>query len=320
MSHHRRLLARCMIVALAVRAAGSSSASAPFARCQAPGWYRMALGDFEVTALLDGTVVLPIETFLTNTTPAKIAAAFASAYLTQPSETSVNCYLINTGKKLVLIDAGAGELFGPTLGKLVINLKASGYQPEQVDEIYLTHMHIDHLGSVAAKGKAAFVNAVIRAAKAEGEQWLGPTNLDKASADDKEAYQGVATSLRPYLSVGKYQPFEGTSELVPGITAVPAAGHTNGHTIYVVESRGQKLVLWGDLMHVAAMQFAEPGVTILADTDSKRAAAARKKAFAEAARQGYLVGVAHISFPGLGRLRADGRGYRWVPVNYTAGN
>jgi glyoxylase-like metal-dependent hydrolase (beta-lactamase superfamily II) len=98
---------------------------------------------------------------------------------------------------------------------------------------------------------------------------------------------------------------------------VAAHGHTAGHTIYAVESKGQKLMLWGDLMHVAAVQFQHPEVTIQFDSDSKAAMAERKKAFADAAKQGYIVGVAHLPFPGLGHLRTDGKGYRFVPVDYT---
>lgn len=321
MLHPRRLLAFVSVLVLAVVvSAGTSLANAPFVRGQAPGWYRMALGDFEVTALLDGTAALPMEKLLTNTTPAKIDAALTKAYLKPPFDTSINAYLINTGTKLVLIDAGAGTLFGPTNNKLLANLKASGYKPEQVDEIYVTHMHSDHVGGLTVNGKAVFVNAVIRAAKAEGEQFLSQANLDKAPAEAKENLKAVMAQFNPYVTAGKYKPFEGKTELVPGITAVPAIGHTNGHTVYVVESKGQKLALWGDLMHVAAVQFPDPSVTIQFDTDSKKAAAERKKLYAEAAKQGYFVGVAHIPFPGLGQLRADGRGYRWVPVNYTANN
>jgi len=103
----------------------------------------MPLGSFEITALSDGTVDLPVDKLLTNTTAAKVQAALMRAYLKVPVETSVNGYLVNTGSKLVLIDAGAAGLFGPTLGKLLAHLRASGYTPEQVDEIYLTHMHAD---------------------------------------------------------------------------------------------------------------------------------------------------------------------------------
>lgn len=318
MRHPRTLLVSVLFFALAM--AGTALANAPFARGQAPGWFRMALGDFEVTALSDGTAALPVEKLLTNTTAAKVEAALTKAYLKSPVETSFNAYLINTGAKLVLIDTGAGNLFGPTLGKLVTNLKASGYKPEQIDEIYITHMHTDHVGSLVANGKLVFPNATLRAAKAEGDQFLSQESLDKAPEAAKENMKSVQGMINPYATAGKYKPFEGKTELVPGVSAVPTVGHTHGHTIYVVESKGQKLVLWGDLMHVAAVQFPDPSVTIQFDTDSKKAAAERKKAFAEAAKQGYFVGVAHLPFPGIGQLRADGKGYRWVPVNYTANN
>ena len=85
----------------------------------------------------------------------------------------------------------------------------------------------------------------------------------------------------------------------------------------MVESQGKKLVLWGDLMHVAAVQFDNPAITIGFDSDSKHALAERKNAFAAAAKEGYLIGSAHLSFPALGYLRAQGKGYVWVPVNYS---
>ncbi len=293
-------------------------AEAPLAKAQAPGWYRMALGSFEVTALSDGTVTLPVDKLLTNIKPATIEQLLARSYLKAPVETSVNGYLINTGSKLVLVDTGAAGLFGPTLGKLVANLKASGYQPEQVDEIYITHMHPDHVGGLVADGKAVFTKAVVRADAREGDFWLSTANMDKAPADGKGFFQGAMASLKPYVDSGKLKPFDGETELVPGIRAVPARGHTPGHTLYVVESLGQKLVLWGDLMHVAAVQFALPATTIQFDVDSKAAAPQRQKNYADAARNGYYVGVAHVSFPGIGKLRADGKGYQWLPANYTS--
>lgn len=244
-------------------------------------------------------------------------AALGKSYLKSPVETSVNCYLINTGTKLVLIDAGAGKLFGPTLGKLLGNLKAAGYKPEQVDEVYITHMHPDHVGSLVVDGKAAFPNAIVRAHKAEGEQWLSQANMDAAQGDAKEWFRGAMASLNPYVASGKYKPFEGETELVPGVRAYPTIGHTHGHTFYVVESKNQKLVLWGDIMHVAAVQFADPAVTIQFDTDPKKAAVQRKKAYADAAKNGFFVGIAHVSFPGIGQLRTEGRGYRFYPVNYA---
>ena len=294
-----------------------AQAAAPQVRTQAPGYHRVMLGDFEVTALSDGTVALPVDKLLTNTTPVQVGKALSASFLKAPVDTSVNAYLVNTGTKLVLIDSGAAGLFGPTLGNLIANLKAAGYQPEQVDEVYLSHLHADHVGGLMAGDKLAFPNAIVRADRNESDFWLSAANLEKAPVETKEFFQGAQASLNPYVTAGKFKPFDGSTELVPGVRTVASPGHSPGHSTFMVESKGQKLALWGDLMHVAAVQFANPAVTIQFDVDSKAAAAQRKRAFAEAAKQGYLVGSSHLSFPGLGHLRADGKGYRFVPLNYS---
>ena len=312
------LMTALSIAALSIWPVTSAHAEAPMARTQAPGWYRMKIGAFEITALSDGTVSLPVDKLLTNNKPAVVSSLLGKSYLKAPVETSVNGYLINTGSKLVLIDAGAAGLFGPTLGKLVDNLKASGYAPEQVDEVYITHMHPDHVGGLVANGRMVFPNAVVRADARESGFWLSKDNLDKAPADAKGFFQGAMASLEPYMAAGRLKPFDGATDLLPGIRAVPAAGHTPGHTIYIAESEGKRIVFWGDLMHVAAVQFAMPATTIQFDSDSKSAAPQRIKNYADAARQGYFVAVAHVSFPGIGQLRADGKGYVWVPANYVS--
>ncbi len=321
----RPTAARTALAALAFAAATAGllvpgapvRAEAPMVKASAPGYHRMMLGDFEVTALSDGTVDLPVDQLLTNTQPGRVDQALKRAFLKAPVETSVNGYLVNTGAKLVLVDAGAGGLFGPTLGKLVANLKASGYQPEQVDAVLVTHMHPDHVGGLAADGRMVFPNATVHVDRHDADFWLSPANLDKAPADAKGFFQGAMASLKPYVDAGRLKTHDGDTALLPGISAQGSRGHTPGHSTYVIESKGQKLVLWGDLMHVAAVQFAEPAVTIRFDTDSKAAAAQRKAAYAEAARQRHWVGAAHLSFPGLGHLRAEGKGYVFVPANYS---
>lgn len=216
-----------------------------------------------------------------------------------------------------MIDTGAGALFGPTLGKLAANLKASGYQPEQVDEIYITHMHPDHVGGLAAGDVAVFPHAIVRIDRADTEYWLSPIELDQSSGQQRGFFQGAQASLAPYVKSGQLKPFSGDAELSPGIRSYASPGHTPGHDSYIVESKGQKLMLLGDLVHVAAVQFADPGVTIGFDSDGAAAMAQRKTVFADAARQGYLIGAAHLQFPGLGHIRADGKAYEYVPVNYT---
>jgi glyoxylase-like metal-dependent hydrolase (beta-lactamase superfamily II) len=291
-------------------------AAAPLAGTNAPGFFRIMLGDFEVTAISDGTVDLPVDKLL-HQAPAATGKQLARSYLSAPLETSVTGYLVNTGGKLVLIDTGAGNLFGPTLGKLLANLKASGYQPEQVDEIYLTHLHPDHVGGLAANGQAAFPNAIVRADQHDTDFWLSQANLDQAPADSKGFFQGAIASLSPYSAARHLQPFNGGTELAPGIRANAGYGHTPGHTTYTIESKGKKLLLIGDLIHVAAVQFDHPEVTIGFDSDSKTAAVARLKTFQAVAKDGTLVGASHLPFPGLGHLRGNGKAFEWVPVNYS---
>jgi glyoxylase-like metal-dependent hydrolase (beta-lactamase superfamily II) len=304
-------LAACLVLPTLVHA------GAPQIKTQAPGYYRMTLGDFEITALCDGTFMAPLDKLLTNTTPAKTSKALAAAFLSNPVETSVNAFLINTGTKLVLVDTGAGTYFVPTTGNLLVALKAAGYAPEQIDEVYITHMHSDHIGGLVSGGKLTFPNAIVRADKHESDYWVSQAHLDAAPADDKGGYQHALESLGPYIAAGKFKPFEGDTELVPGIRALASHGHTPGHTTYVIESKGQKLALWGDLMHVAAVQFPTPSVTIAFDTDSKAAAVQREKAFLDAAKNGYWVAAAHLPFPAIGHLRTSGTGYTWVPANYS---
>lgn len=311
------MMFRSIALAALLVAAPLAHAGAPQQPTQAPGWYRMMVGDIEVTALSDGTVGLHVDQLLQRTSPQKIKSALARWRLGLPVETSVNGYLVNTGSKLVLIDAGAGSLFGPTLGKLVGHLKAAGYAPEQVDEVYITHMHPDHVGGLAADGKVVFPNAVVRADQAEADFWLSAANLEAAPKESKGFFQGAQASLKPYVDAGRFKAITDDGELVPGVRSVATHGHTKGHRNYVVESQGQKLVLWGDLMHVAAVQFAHPAVTIQFDTDQNAALAQRRKAFAEAAKQGHAVGASHLSFPGIGTLRAEGQGYVFQPTNYT---
>jgi glyoxylase-like metal-dependent hydrolase (beta-lactamase superfamily II) len=312
-----------LLAAAALAGAQAGGAAAPQVKTQAPGFYRMMLGDFEVTTVLDGTIDLPVNDLLTNIAPAQIESLLRKQSLKAPVETSVNTFLINTGTKLVLIDTGAGSLFGPTVGKLLTNLKAAGYSADQIDAVCITHMHGDHLGGLVANGQRTFPNAVVHVDKADADYWLSKANLNKAAAEAKGGFQTAAAVMKPYQDAGKFQPvngqpLDGGSQIVPGIRSVASHGHTPGHSLYSVESKGQKLVLWGDLLHVAAVQFPEPSATIRFDTDSPAARAQREKALADAAAGGYWVGIAHVPFPGIGHVRAESKGYGWTPINYSA--
>lgn len=317
---HSSKAVQAVVFWLAVATGGGALAEAPMVKTQAPGYHRLMLGDFEITAVSDGTFKLPVLQLLAGSSPERLQQALHKGYLGEQVETSVNAYLVNTGRKLVLIDTGAAQAFGPTLGHLQANLRAAGYAPEQVDEVYITHLHPDHVGGLLAGQARAFPNAVVRLDQADLDYWLSEAHMQAAPDAHKPSFQSAMAALKPYLAAGKVRGFSGDTELLPGIRAVTAHGHTPGHTVYQVESQGQKLMLWGDLMHVAAVQFEDPSVTIGFDSDQAQAARQRNALYAQAAQAGYLVGVAHNAFPGIGRLRAqaDGAAYTWVPLNYSS--
>lgn len=311
----------CMLVLslMASICSGTAWAAAPQARTQAPGFYRIMLGGFEVTVLSDGTHPFPIDTVVQDIPKAEIASDLARDFLQPPVQGSINAFLINTGSKLILIDTGAGVLYGDCCGKLLANLRASGYQPEQIDEVLLTHLHEDHVGGIVSNGAMTFPNAVVRVTQTEADYWLNPANKTKAPAFLSAFFDAAIASVAPYLAAGRFKPFSvGESEVDTGIRALALPGHTPGHTGYLVESDGKDLLVWGDIVHVAAIQLRNPKASVEYDTNASDAQRSRRMAFSLAAQKGYLIGAAHIAFPGLGHIRKNGSQYDWVPVNYSA--
>ena len=293
-------------------------AAPPQVRTQAPGFYRMMLGEFEVTALSDGTVDLPFDTLLNGIDSVSLAALLAQAGQSLPVEVSINAYLVNTGSRLVLIDTGAGELFGSRGGgRLPQSLLASGYRPEDIDAVLLTHVHADHSGGLVREERTAFANAIVHVEELDRAYWFSHEAHSQAPEHQRHSFLQGRASLKPYIEAGRLRTFRGAAEILPGFRSIPAPGHTPGHTLFSVENSGQKLVVWGDIVHSAPAQVPCPNVTIRFDSDEAAAAQTRHQVFSDAAREGWLVGAAHVAFPGLGRVRYAERGFSWVPLNYS---
>lgn len=285
---------------------------------QAPGFYRFELGDFEIVALLDGTHPFPATELAVGAKPGEVADLLAQAFLTSPVEGGFSAFLVRTPGKLVLIDTGAGDLYGRDGGLLVANLRAAGIAPEQIDEIYLTHLHRDHVGGLLMGGKVVFPRAIVRVAQVEADFWLNDANRGKVPAFLGSMFDGAEQCLKPYIAEGRFKPYAEGEALAPGITAIAAPGHTPGHHQYLVESRGKALLVWGDTVHVAPVQLPDPHVAMKYDTDPAAAVRSREAAFAAAADKGWWVAGAHISFPGLGHVRRTAPGsYAWIPANYA---
>ena len=281
------------------------------------GYYRMKIGKIDVIALTDGTISVDFLPLLTNTKPGEVESLLAGEYVKPTSvQASMNAYLIQLDNKLILVDTGAGELLGPKLDKLPDSLRAAGVQPDQVTDILLTHIHPDHSGGLTVGGRRVFPNATVHVNKLELDYWTNKSLGEKAPEPTKSFFQQADQTVIPYIKSGQVKTFDGEVELFPGLRTVAGYGHTPGQTYYVLESNGETLVFWGDTLHVQDVQFADPSVTIKFDVDPKTAAAQRKLALADAAKNGYLVALDHVYFPGVGHVQKEGDHFRWIPVPY----
>ena len=285
----------------------------------AKGVYRMRVGDITVITLSDGINRRTVEqqSQLLHGNRERMKGLLADAYPDGNMESTVNAFLIHAGAKLILIDAGNGGLGSSTMGKMLGNLQAAGYESEQIDEVYLTHMHGDHVGGLLAGTKRTFPNATVYAHKREADYWLSAANRDAAPTAAHRTFLAAKATLTPYLNAGKFMTFESNSQLSPGIRAVALFGHTPGHTAFMVESKGATMVLWGDIVHVAGVQFTDPNITIAYDSDEPAAAESRWRIMDLAAKNNWWVGGAHLAFPGIGQVKAgDDGGFVFVPVEF----
>lgn len=315
------VLLRVLPVFVATMLATSAlRAQVPLMKTQAPGFYRFMLGDFEITALNDGVIAYDSKAVLPTAGADEIARRLFESGLTDPVGMSYNGFLVNTGTKLVLIDVGTGGKLSDNpgfrgAGRLIANMRAAGYSPEQVDEIYITHFGPDHIGALTqVSGEARFPKAKVRASRAEVAAFLDA----RVPQQGDSVIRAFRDSLfAPYIKQGRFEQIDGDIELTPGIRALATPGHTPGHTTYIVESRGEAILILGDVIHLGAIQFARPDLPTVFDADQTKGAEQRGRIFRLASEKNYWVAGAHLPFPGIGHIRRDRGRYRWAPVSYA---
>jgi glyoxylase-like metal-dependent hydrolase (beta-lactamase superfamily II) len=206
-------------------------------------------------------------------------------------------------------------------GRLLANLRAAGYRPEQVDEIYITHRGQDHVGGLSVGGSATFPNAIVRVPRAEFDVVVDPEKSKAliARAHGSEFVKGwinfAQDAFAPYIASGRLQLFNDDASFPSGVRAIATPGHTPGHTSYIIESRGQRLILLGDLV-LSPLQFTEPMLISNFDSDPAAAAAQRIRVLKLAASPSVWVAGGHLPFPGIGHVLSIGSGFRFVSPNY----
>ncbi len=319
----KRNLTRFAVALVAVLASfvavpNATLAAPPQHRDQVPGFYRLKVGDLEVTALFDGAAVFDAH-WLNGTKATMDGVVNALQEDPRLLDVSDEGFLVNTGKQRILVDAGAGSWWGGgVLGRLEGSLRSAGFTPEEIDIVLITHLHSDHVGGLTTQdGKRVFPNADVYVAKAESDFWLSTEIAAKAPKDVQPFFQSARAIAAPYIKAGKWHTFNGSESIVDGMQLVPLPGHTPGHTGYEFSSKGQKILFCGDIVHAQRVQLQHPEVTAVFDIDQNAAAATRLQLLPKLAREDVLIAGPHMPFPALGRLRKEGSGYSWVPVVFT---
>jgi glyoxylase-like metal-dependent hydrolase (beta-lactamase superfamily II) len=270
---------------------------------------RKQIGDIAVTALSDGVLAAPLDVVL-GVERAEIER-LAGRKPGEPLPIAVNAFLLERAGKWALVDTGSGNSMGPTLGKLPENLRALGVAPERIETIFLTHLHPDHSnGLVDDAGNAIYPNAEVVLHETEAAFWL---DRDEASGATERIRRNIAKTKVSTAPYRERMRSVRDGEAVPGISALLLAGHTPGHTGWLVQSGKDSLLIWGDLVHLAAIQIARPDTGLVYDVDPQAACATRRRMFDRVATDKLAIAGAHLDFPGFGTIVRKGAGFAFEP-------
>src|ERR1700710_1076652 len=316
-------------------AAGAATALSPLgtppagaalspAGAQAPGFYRYKVGDYECTSINDGARSFPMpDTFVTNVPKEQALAAAEAAYMPKGMVTvPFNPQLINTGTKLILIDAGNGvanlEPSKGAVGRTLQNLAAAGVDPKSIDVVLLSHLHPDHTNGIRAlDGSIAFPNAEIMVPSVDWAFWTSEDNAAKAQSSEmmKNYFANVKKTFAGIES--KVTKYEWGKEVAPGITSISTPGHTPGHSSFAVASGNSKILIQSDVTNIPEFFLRNPDWHVGYGGDPAVAAAPRHKFYDMASAEKALVVGFHFTFPSIGHVEKDGPRYRLVPVAWN---
>ena len=299
----------------------TGQAAAPFRNQGAPGWYRFRFGEFEATVVSDGALPLgaPGDSF-SGARPGEIEALLRANFLNPAAATlEQNALVLNTGRNLILFDTGMGDsmgeasrMFGPTTGRLLRNMRAAGIEPAQIDFVCATHAHCDHVWAlVDANGNKNFPNAQVVISEADLRFWTDDANK-RGPAFMVPFIDGAKKNLNAYRD--RMIMARDNVEVIPGITAFAAPGHTVGHMVYAIASGGQVMINSGDLAHHHVLLLRQPLWEFAFDTDPRQSAQTRARMLDRIATDRNLVLSYHFPWPGIGNVSKEGEGFAWTPA------
>lgn len=273
-----------------------------------PVFERRRVGAVTVAMVSDGLLGIDPK-LLPNSKPEEVTPLLEAAGLPQgPVRASINTFVVDLPGMRVLIDAGLGPNLAETAGCLHENLSAAGVTPESVDVILLTHLHRDHVRGITGNdGNALFPNAQVMLHEADLAFWTDDGEESRAPAFAKQYFPIARAALQPYAS--HTSTFSASGEVLPGVEAIHAPGHTPGHTMYRITSGADSLLIAADIVHLPALQFPRPDWSIVLDVDPEQAARTRMRVLDAAAIDHELLTGMHFTSGRAGRFWKDGPGY-----------
>jgi glyoxylase-like metal-dependent hydrolase (beta-lactamase superfamily II) len=278
--------------------------------------YSFRIGSVQCLAVSDGSFSYPTNWFFSNVPQEDLERELRARQL-EPDRiiSTYTCLLINTERNKVLVDAGAANL-APTTGELLRNLEKAGVKAAEIDTVLLTHGHPDHIGgAIDAEGRPTFPNARYIMWKAEWDFWTA-TEIDLGAMavpeEIKNLLRSTAQRCLPPLEK-QMELLERETEIVPGVRAIPAPGHTPGHVVITVTSGGECLLDLGDaVLHPVHLE--QPSWQTAFDLVQDQAAKTRRQLLDRAAAEGMKVRAFHFPFPTLGQVVTRGKGWAWEPT------
>jgi glyoxylase-like metal-dependent hydrolase (beta-lactamase superfamily II) len=280
------------------------------------GFKRMKLGTMEIIALNDGALRRPLgQEFVPAVPLDQIKALLATQNLpTDYIDIPFTPFLLVNGNQRYLFDTGFADNGPPTTGKLLGNLAAAGFKPEDINNVVLSHFHGDHINGLRFKnGNLVYPNARVHVPAPEHAFWTDEARIAAAPAGMQGAFGAVKRALGNMAS-DQLVKFEPGSEVAPGVQSVAAFGHTPGHTLFTVKSESQSFAYVADITNVPSLFARNPDWAVLFDMNPEMARQSRRKIFDMLVKEKMIAGGFHFPFPAFGSITPSGNGYQFVPV------
>lgn len=310
-------------VLIAANELGSTpaKAAAPLVGKQAPAWYRMKIGSIEVTIASDGARIGPFpDNFVGNKSKDELAVALDAAFLPRDRlMLPFNPVVVNTGSKLIAIDAGFGPAVlaesGGMIGQTQNNLAAAAIDINTIDAVVISHFHGDHINGLVTDGKPSYPNAEVMVPAPEWAYWMDDGNMSRAPAARKAAFDTVR---RVFGIVGdRVTTYDPGKEVAPGILSVAAYGHSPGHTVHIVQSGNSSLMIQADTTILPQLFVRHPDWHVMFDMDPLLAEQTRRRIYDQLVADRMLVHGYHFPFPSLAFIERNGTAYREAPLPWS---